>query len=362
MTGADLNSRTVHAASAFGRSFSSLVASPRISLRNLASLAAIVVLLGFPPAWGFDYARYQAIDLDALLAQPRPQVGIDLYHGRPLKLTVNLASYAAPCQTGLLTKGMVAEGIAKDGVDALQVTGCIKVRSAKGEELPMFIQDVVSSFLPREVPLGSRLTLFVIHVFTSPEGPGLLVNEYSTEAGNDPAKSASSSDRAAKATAPPCGCGTADFHPGIDMTSDTAGSPVPAMDDGVVVKVEEDEQASVDVPDIGHCGRYIVIKHIYPNGHEVFTRYAQLGRIVGADGRPIAPGTRIKKSDKIGEIGSSRILHFEIRAVAPGATEQGAEWTARYGADPAMEWSRYQPVNPQTFDPDIFGGRSGGRK
>jgi hypothetical protein len=342
--------------------FSSLMAPRRISLRKLAGVAATVLLVGSSSAWGFDYARYEATDLDALLAQRRPQVGVDLYPGRPLKLTVTLASYAAPCQTALLTKTLIMAGIAKDRVDGLQAAGCIKVRSAKGKELRMFIQDVVSSFLPREVPLGSPVTLFAIHVFTSPEGPGLLVNEYSAEAGRDPEKSAPSSDQAVKGTKPPCGCGTADFHPGIDVTNDTAGGPVQAMDDGVVVKVEEDEQASVDVPNIGHCGRYIVVKHLYPNGHQVFTRYAQLGRIVGADGAPIAAGMRIKKSDKIGEVGSSKILHFEIRPVAPGTTEQGAEWSARYGADPTMEWSRYQPVDPRTFDPDIFGGKSWSRK
>ena len=42
----------------------------------------------------------------------------------------------------------------------------------------------------------------------------------------------------------------------------------------------------------------------------VFNRYAQLGRVVGADGQPITVGMRIKKSDKIGEVGSSKILHF----------------------------------------------------
>jgi murein DD-endopeptidase MepM/ murein hydrolase activator NlpD len=116
------------------------------------------------------------------------------------------------------------------------------------------------------------------------------------------------------------------------------------------------------VPKIGRCGRYVVIKHSYPNGHVVFTRYAQLGRIVDADGRPIVPGTRVKKSDKIGEVGSSKILHFEIRPIAPGTIEHDAGWAARYGADPTMEWSRYQPVDPRTFDSEAFGKIGGSAK
>jgi murein DD-endopeptidase MepM/ murein hydrolase activator NlpD len=332
-------------------SFSSEVNIGSCLWRGGICLAVAVVMLGFPPAWGFDYARYQPTDLDALMAQPRPARGVDIHPALPLKLEVTLLSYAEGCRTELLKKTMITGGFAKEQVDGLQVMGCIKVRSAQGKELRIFIQDVVSSFLPREVPLGSPVTLFAIHVFTSPEGPGLLVNEYSTEAGNDPAKS--SSDQGTNGA--PCGCGTADFHPGIDVTNDVAGAPIQAVDDGIVVKVEEDEQAAVDVPNIGRCGRYVVVKHSYPNGHVAFTRYAQLGRIVDAAGRPIAPGTPIKKSDKIGEVGSRKILHFEIRPVAPGTTEQGADWTARYGADPTMEWSRYQPVDPGTFDPDTFG-------
>jgi murein DD-endopeptidase MepM/ murein hydrolase activator NlpD len=318
----------------------------------------LVVLLGAPPARGFDYARYQATDLDALIAQPRPARGVDIHRALPLKLEVTLVSYAESCQTELLRKTMVTAGFSKDQLDGLQVMGCIKVRSAQGKELRIFIQDVVSSFLPREVPLGSPVTLFAIHVFTAPEGPGLLVNEYATKAADDPAKS--SSDQGANGA--PCGCGTADFHPGIDVTNDAAGAPIQAIDDGIVVKIEQDEQAAVDVPKIGRCGRYVVIKHSYPNGHVVFTRYAQLGRIVDADGRPIVPGTRVKKSDKIGEVGSSKILHFEIRPVAPGTIEQDAGWAARYGADPTMEWSRYQPVDPRTFDSEAFGKIGGSAK
>ena len=222
----------------------------------------------------------------------------------------------------------------------------------------------MSSFLPNEVPLGSPLTLFAIHVFTSPDGPGLLVNEFSTAATNAPAKSGSASDAPAKGNGPPCGCGSPDFHPGMDVTNDIAGATVQAVDDGVVVKVEQDEQAAVEMPNIGRCGRYVVVKHSYPNGHVAFTRYAQLGRIVDAEGRALASGARVGKATKIGEVGSSAILHFEVRPVAPGNIEQGAGWATRYGADPAMEWARYQPVDPKTFDPDTFGkiGTDGGVK
>ena len=310
-------------------------------------IAGLAVLLA-APALAFDYARYKTADLDDLLAQPRPKTGVDLNDAKPYRLEVTLVSYEETCAVQSVAATMRMMGFTPDQIDGVQASRCIKVRSAKGAEVLVFIQDVVRAFLPREVPLGTGLTLFVIHLYTGQEGPGLLVNEFEAPKAATAAKGA---------TEPPCGCGTADFHPGVDMTSDKEGAPVAVMDDGVVIRVEQDDQASVDAFNIGHCGRYVVVKHTYPNGHVVFSRYAQLGRIVGADGRPVAVGAKIRKQDKIGEIGPSKVLHFEIRPAVIGALKTDAAWQERYGNDPSMDWSRYDPVNPQTFDADVFAGR-----
>jgi hypothetical protein len=179
--------RTIDAPSPCRSLVASLLTAWRGSARKPFNIATVVILLGSPAAWGFDYTRYEATDLDALMAQPRPRSGVDIYSARPLKLKVTLVSYAEGCLTSLLNKSMVTAGLPKAQVDALQVTSCIKVRSAKGKELRMFIQDVVASFLPKEVPLGNSVTLLAIHVFTTAEGPGLLVNEFLAEAGGDPA-------------------------------------------------------------------------------------------------------------------------------------------------------------------------------
>jgi hypothetical protein len=151
----------------------------------ILQIAALVILLGSPSVLAFDYTRYEPADLDALLAQSRPSSGIDIYRGRPLKLKVTLVSYAEGCLTSVLKKSMIKGGAPKVQVDALQVTSCIKVRSAQGSEVRMFIQDVVASFLPKEVPLDSSVTLLAIHVFTSAQGPALLVNEFVTETGGE---------------------------------------------------------------------------------------------------------------------------------------------------------------------------------
>ena len=129
-------------------------------------------------AWGFDFERYQATDLDELMEKKRPQTGVDLLSARPLKLSVALASYGEACNTAFLKRMMIVIGLPKEMVEGTTITRCIKARSANGKVVPLFIQDRVSEFLPKEIPLGSPLTLFVIHVFTAPDGPGLLVNEF----------------------------------------------------------------------------------------------------------------------------------------------------------------------------------------
>jgi murein DD-endopeptidase MepM/ murein hydrolase activator NlpD len=306
----------------------------RLCAVRISLIVTLAVALFALPALAFDYDRYQETDLDALLAKKRPASGVDLFSVLPMKLNVTLAAYGEPCQSGMAIKSLTMAGVFNPDV---KITRCIQVRSAKGQQVKLFIQDEVSNFLPKEVPLGGALTLFAVHLYTGKDGPGLLVNEFRTET-------------TAGATEPPCGCGSPDFHPGIDVTNDAERAPVQAVDDGVVVRVEADESAAVEIPNIGRCGRYVVIKHGYLGGRAVYTRYAQLGRIVGMDGQPLVVGGKVKKADKIGETGSRKILHFEIRPVDAATMDTSAGWTSRVGSDPSMEWSRYQPVDPRTFD------------
>jgi len=153
-------------------------------------LALVVVLSELLPAFGFDFARYKAADLDVLLAQRRPAKGVDLYPALPLRLTVTLAGYGENCQTELLMRALRMSGAPKDQIDAVEVTTCINIRSARGKALRVFIQDGIAAFLPKEIPLGKSLTLYAVHLFTDTNGPGLLVNEFESGDGGDARKAA----------------------------------------------------------------------------------------------------------------------------------------------------------------------------
>ena len=157
-----------------------------------------------------------------------------------------------------------------------------------------------------------------------------------------------------------CSCGTLQFHSGADWNA-KEGTAVPVADDGVVVRVEENEKAVVYSSTGGFCGRYVVVKHSYPNGRTAYSRYAQLGRLVDSGGKAIRVGTRVKSRDKIGEVGKWGLFHFEVRPVN-SKTMDGGAWSKLDTGDPSLEWAKYHPADPGKFDFDEFAGRTGSGK
>jgi murein DD-endopeptidase MepM/ murein hydrolase activator NlpD len=315
------------------------------SAKSLA-LAFILVTLLAGAAAAFDYARYTPVDLDVLSNRKAPAAsGVDVVPARAYRFDVVLASEATSCETRFLKWAMVTSGIAKELVDSIPVSHCLQVKTAKGKILSMFIQDPVAESLTREVASGERLTLFATLIYFSQNGPGVVINEFSAP------------DRGRKKTATDCGCGL-QIHSGTDYEA-KLGTPIPVMADGVVVKVEEDEGAVVNTPTAGPCGRYVVVKHTFPNGHVAYSRYAWLGRLVGKTGKPISIGQQVKAKDTIGEVGSKGRFHFEVRPVEEATMDRTAEWSQLYGADPTMEWSRFATVDPAKFDPVVFDGKAG---
>jgi hypothetical protein len=322
-------------------------------LVRLCSLAGLALMLLGGSASAFDYSHYQPEDLDILIERKPPEGnGVDVFPVRHIRLDVTLAAPAAPCSVTLATQSktdflkwaMLTSGIEQEWIDRVAITHCIQVKSAKGKQLPMFIQDVLVDSLAKEVSPGGKMTIYAMLVYFEQSGPGIIINEFvspQTDTGQNSGKD--------------CGCGR-DFHSGLDFDA-PEGTAVPVMADGIVIRVEQDESADVDVPSAGKCGRYVVVKHSYPNGRSAYTRYAQLGRLVGSDGKPLVVGQHVKAKDKIGEVGSKGRFHFEVRPIDPVKMDGRAQWTQHYGADPSMDWSRYAVVDPQKFDDDVFGGK-----
>ena len=335
------------------RSVSGLAALVRLSA--LAGiLAGIVLIFLGGMASAFDYSLYQPEDLDVLMDRPPPAGnGVDVFPVRKIQLEVTLVEPAAPCslslpkvpKTDFLRWAMLTSGIPKEWLDRAPITQCIQVKSPKGKPFWIFIQDALTDSLAKEVTPGGKLTLYAMLVYFDQRGPGIVINEFvspQTQTGQNSGQD--------------CGC-SRDFHSGLDFEA-PEGTPVQAVADGVVVRVEQDETADVDLPSAGKCGRYVVIKHSFFDGHSSYSRYAQLGRVVGGDGKPLTVGRHVKAKDKVGEVGSQGRFHFELRPIEKGGMDQTPKWTQLYGKDPSMEWSRYAVVDPQKVDAAAFGAKN----
>lgn len=144
---------------------------------RIASMAIALAPWSTASAQAFDFAGYQAVDIDALLDRPRP-TGVENRPPARLKIAGTLATYGEPCDTSQIKISMAAAGIEQARIDAVPVTRCIKLRTAKGHTVSLAIQDVVAGFLPQEIPLGGPITLFVLQTFASADGPGMVVNEF----------------------------------------------------------------------------------------------------------------------------------------------------------------------------------------
>jgi hypothetical protein len=149
-------------------------------LMSAAGVGLFLILLA-TEAIAFDYDRYKPADLDVISARKPSGPGSDVFRGVPYRLDVTLASQDAPCATGYLKKSMLMMGIGKDVPGGVPISNCVRVRTAKGKELSLFIQDVLTEPLAKEVPVGKTVTLYAILIFHDQEGPGILINEFNVE-------------------------------------------------------------------------------------------------------------------------------------------------------------------------------------
>lgn len=135
-----------------------------------------------------------------------------------------------------------------------------------------------------------------------------------------------------------CTCGTTKFHSGADWTA-PAGTTIPVAEIGTVIAVEPNESAVDYKGGTGFCGRYVVVLHKFPNGKSAYSRYAQLGSLLGKDGKPIRVGQTVAKGQVIGQVGRLGLFHFEVRPFSGGNTD----------------WTTVAVVNPSSFDFEEFG-------
>jgi hypothetical protein len=152
--------------------------------RTILSFICLAALVAVCCAQDFDYASYKPGDLEQVLAKPKPATGFDVISPERFALKVTLESYAETCglaATIKLSTSMLPSVYPKGFVDALNGSKCVKVKSPKGVTASIAIQDAVAEFLPKEVPLGTEITVYCVLVCMTAEGPGLVVSEFESK-------------------------------------------------------------------------------------------------------------------------------------------------------------------------------------
>jgi hypothetical protein len=154
--------------------------------RRSALAAVMLILSGAGTAAAFDTGRYQPADLDRLAARkPALGLGADVVPVQSVRLDVTLAAQAAPCPTKYLKWAMGKAGIAKEAIAGTPISQCIKVKSAKGRLLPVFIQDALAGSLAKDVQTGGRMTIYADVVYFAARAPGIIMNEFSAQKATD---------------------------------------------------------------------------------------------------------------------------------------------------------------------------------
>ena len=125
--------------------------------------------------------QYILSDIDKVVEQDslEDEGGLKIWPGpRKLKLNVILDAFPEVCDTQFLARSLGMVGMSLEALPP--ITTCIKFKSEKGHVFNAFIQDRVGEFLPKEVKLGQKISIYAAYIYFNDitKNPGLAVNEF----------------------------------------------------------------------------------------------------------------------------------------------------------------------------------------
>lgn len=145
---------------------------------------ALTVLLLCRSAFAFDYSAYPLRQVDDVVDQGRAidkerKSGVKVMTP-PIKLSfdVRLESLPTKCKTDFLHRVMQMQGFNPEQLP--QINTCVRVSSARGEQITAYIQDAVAEFIGKEAKVGQQLRFYAIYVYFSQEAqlPFFLASEF----------------------------------------------------------------------------------------------------------------------------------------------------------------------------------------
>jgi len=150
----------------------------RIELAVMAMLALLAPLTGghTRASESFDYDAYQPTTLDDLAATvPNITEGMDIFLKKRQFEAVQV-SEPKRCTAVIVGRVLRMQGVTEPPATA----HCMKLRSPKGLEVEVFIQDTLVSDPARELKKGARLRVYATYFYfaAASKRMGLLVNAY----------------------------------------------------------------------------------------------------------------------------------------------------------------------------------------
>ena len=148
----------------------------RLMRTQIAKVLVFMVFAWTGSAGEFDHEAYVKTTLDEIFATaPKIEEGADLFF-KKRQFEVTLVSVPEKVSNGWITVVFRTLGI----TDPPPVNHAIKVRSASGKVVEMYVQDVLVEAILNEVGVGTRFNAYALYLFYNGHSrqPGFVLSEF----------------------------------------------------------------------------------------------------------------------------------------------------------------------------------------
>lgn len=160
----------------------------------MKAMIFLLTLMATQHAFAFDKSRYVSSTLDDLISRSQKMIdehqhtgGIELMlPPNSYTIETTLEKMPFPCDSMFLKVALKSlkyypTDAPDDSLPAINT--CIIVKSAAGVSVISFIQDSVAKYIPEELNIGDKITLYAIWLYSADEDklPRLLTNEFSSK-------------------------------------------------------------------------------------------------------------------------------------------------------------------------------------
>ena len=156
---------------------------------NQLLLVAFVVFC--QSAFAFDYSAYPLQDIDKFFSEERTKInatgGVEIIMpSKKVSFDAIIDKQPQKCDTAFLLRVMKAAGY-KQG-DLPPINTCLKLRSARGDTVPAYVQDSVVEHLTKELNVNDKARFFAMYIYfeNTYKVPFFLINDFQSAPNGTP--------------------------------------------------------------------------------------------------------------------------------------------------------------------------------